>query len=56
MATAKSLPEIAKIQIECLRKIAAQTTSQAKAYFNLSTRATQQVIEKVQGATTKSFR
>jgi hypothetical protein len=56
MATAKSLPEVAKIQSEYLQKIAAQATEQTKAYFDLSTRATQHVLERVQDATTKSFK
>jgi hypothetical protein len=56
MATAKSLPEIAKIQSEYLQKIAAQATEQTKEFFDLSARATQHVFEKVQDTTTKSFK
>ena len=56
MATAKSPPEIAKIQSEYLQQIAAQATKQAKEFFDLWTRATQHVFEKAQDATTKSFR
>jgi hypothetical protein len=56
MATAKSLPEIAKIQSEYLQQIATQATKQTKEFFDLSTRATQHVFEKAQDATTKSFR
>jgi hypothetical protein len=56
IATAKSLPEIAKIQSEYLQKIATQATKQTKEFLDLSTRATQHVVEKVQDATTKSFR
>jgi hypothetical protein len=56
MATAKSLPEIARVQSEYLQKIAAQTTEQTKAYFDLSTRATQHVFEKMHDAATKSFK
>jgi hypothetical protein len=56
MAGAKSLPEIAKIQSEYLQKIAAQATEQTKAYYDLSTRATQHVFEKIQDATMKSFK
>ena len=56
MVTAKSLPEIARVQSEYLQKIAAQATEQTKAYFDLSTRATQHVFEKMQDATTKSFK
>jgi phasin family protein len=56
MATAKSLPEFAKIQSDYLQKIAAQATEQTKEFFDLSTRATQHVFEKVQDATTNSFK
>jgi hypothetical protein len=56
MATAKSLPEIAKIQSEYLQQIATQATKQTKEFFDLSTRATQHVFEKAQDATTKSFK
>jgi hypothetical protein len=56
MATAKSLPEIAKIQSEYLQQIATQATKQTKEFFDLSTRATQHVFEKAQDATTKSLR
>jgi hypothetical protein len=56
MATAKSLPEFAKIQSDYLQKIAAQASEQTKAYYDLSTRATQHVFEKMQDAATKSFK
>ena len=56
MTTAKSLPEIAKIQSEYLQRIATQATKQSKEFLDLSTRATQHVFEKVQDTTTKSFR
>ena len=56
MATAKSLPEIAKLQSDYLQKIAAQVTEQTKEFVDLSTRATQHVFEKVQAASTKSFK
>jgi phasin family protein len=56
MASAKSLPEIAKLQSDYLQKIAAQVTEQTKEFVDLSTRATQHVVEKVQAATTKSFK
>jgi hypothetical protein len=56
MTTAKSLPEIAKIQSEYLRKITLQATEQTKEFLDLSTRATQHVLEKVQDAATRSFR
>jgi hypothetical protein len=56
IATANSLPEIAKIQSEYLQQIAAQTTKQTKEFFDLSTRTTQHVFEKVQDATTHPFK
>ena len=38
IATAKSLPEIAKLQSEFVQKFAAQATEQTKDFFDLSTR------------------
>ena len=38
IATAKSLPEIAKLQSEFVQKFAAQATEQTKEFFDLSTR------------------
>jgi hypothetical protein len=55
MATAKSLPEIAKIQSEYLQEIATRSTKQTKEFIDLSTRATQHVLEMMQDATTKPF-
>jgi phasin family protein len=55
MATAKSLQEIAKVQSEYFQKLAAQTSEQSKQFFELSTHATQHVLEKVQVAATKSI-
>lgn len=56
IARAKSLPEIAKLQSELFQKLAAQTIEQTKEFVDLSTRATQHVLEKVHAAATKSFK
>ena len=56
MATAKSLPEIAKLQSEFVQKFAAQAAEQTKEFFDLSTRATQHLFEKAQAAAGKSFK
>ena len=47
MAGAKSLPEIAKLQREFVQKFAAQSMQQTTELFDLSTRASQHVLEKV---------
>ena len=56
MATAKSLPELAKLQNEFVQKFAAQAAEQTKEFFDLSTRATQHLMEKAQAAAGKSFK
>jgi hypothetical protein len=56
MAAAKSLPEIARLQGEFVQKFAAQATEQTKEFFDLSTRATQHLVERAQAAATKSFK
>lgn len=56
IATAKSLPEIARIQADYFQKLRAQATDQSKEFVDLSTRATQQVLEKVQAAMANSFK
>ena len=56
IATAKSLPEIAKLQSEFFQRFAAQATEQTKEFFDLSTRATQHLFEKAQSAATKSLK
>src|SRR5262245_23086272 len=48
MAGAKSLPEIAKLQREFVQRFAGQSMQQTTELFDLSTRATQNVLEKVQ--------
>ena len=50
IASAKSLPEIAKLQTELLQKLSAQAGEQTKEFFDLSTRASQHMLEKVQAA------
>ena len=56
IATAKSLPEIAKLQSEYVQKFAAKATEQTREFFDLSARATQHLFEKAQAAATKSFK
>ena len=55
MAGAKSLPEIAKLQREFVQKFAAQSMQQTTELFDLSTRASQHVLEKVQALNAKPF-
>ena len=55
MAGAKSLPEIAKLQREFVQKFATQSMQQTTELFDLSTRASQQVLEKVQALNAKTF-
>ena len=56
MATAKSLPEIAKLQGEFVQRIASQTAEQTKEFFDLSSRAAQHLLEKAQAAAEKSLK
>ena len=56
IAKAQSLPEAFKLHTEFFQKLAAQTTEQTKEFFDLSTRATQHVFEKVQTAATKAMK
>lgn len=56
IATAKTLPEIAKLQSEFVQKLAAQTTEQTRELLDLSTRATQHLFETAQSAAAKSFK
>lgn len=55
MAGAKSLPEVAQLQSQFLQALTAQAGEQTKEFLDLSARATQHVLEKVQAAT-KSIR
>ena len=56
IATAKSLPEIVKLQSDYIQKLTAQATQQTKEFLDLSTRASQHVFEKAQAALSKSFK
>jgi phasin family protein len=56
IASAKSLPEIMRLQSEYFQTVAAQATQQTKEFVDLSTRATQHLFEKTQAAATKSFK
>jgi hypothetical protein len=56
IATAKSLPEITKLQSEFVQTLAAQTTEQTRELLDLSTRATQHLFETAQSAAVKSFK
>jgi phasin family protein len=56
IAKAQSLPEAFKLQTEFFQKLAAQTSEQTKEFFDLSTRATQHVVEQVQAASTKAMK
>ena len=55
MAGAKSLPEIAKLQREFFQKFAARSMQQTTELFDLSTHASQNVLEKVQALNAKPF-
>jgi hypothetical protein len=56
MAGAKSLPEIARLQIDFFQTLSTQTTEQTKELVGLSTRTSQHLIEKVQAAATKPLK
>jgi len=56
LASAKSLPEIGKIQSEFVQKLSAQATEQTKEMVDLSTRATQHLFEKAQAAASKTIK
>jgi hypothetical protein len=55
MAKAKSLPEVARLQGELLQKIASQSAEQTKEFADLSARAAQHLLEKVQAAAARSL-
>jgi hypothetical protein len=55
IATAKTLPEISKLQSEFVQKLVAQTTEQTRELLVPSTRATQHLFETAQSAAAKSF-
>jgi phasin family protein len=56
IATAKSLPELMKLQGDFVQKLATQATEQTKEFVDLSSRATQHLFEKVQAAATKTLK
>ena len=56
MATAKSLPELGKAQVEFMQSFATQAAGQMKDYFDLSTRVSQHVLETSKAAAAKSFK
>ena len=56
MAKAGSLPEVAKLQGEYLQQMVATSSAQAKEFYDLSTRATQHMVETVQAAAGKSMK
>ena len=56
IATAKSLPEIARLQSEFVQNFAAQAVEQTKEFLDLSSRATQHLLEKAQAAAGRSFK
>ena len=56
IASAKSLPEIARLQGEFARKLGAQAVEQTREFLDLSTRATQHLVEKAQAAAVKPFK
>ncbi len=55
MAGARSLPEIAKLQREFVQKLSAQSMLQTTELFDLSTRASQRVLENVRALNAKNF-
>lgn len=56
IAKAQSLPEAARLQSEFLRTMAANANAQAKEFFDLSTRATQHLVETMQSAAARSMK
>ena len=55
IATAKSLPAMAKLQIDFAQMIAAQATAQTKELVGCSVRASQDAMTKLHAAVMKSF-
>jgi len=56
MAVAKSPVEIGKIQTEYIQMAVGKATEQSREFFDLSTRATQQVLETLHAAAAKSLK
>jgi hypothetical protein len=55
MAAAKSPLEMGQIQTEFIQRAVGKATEQSREFFDLSTRATQQVLETVHAAAAKSL-
>jgi hypothetical protein len=55
IAAAKSLMEVGKLQAELVQRLATQTTEQTREFVDLSTHASQQVLEKIQALVWKTF-
>ena len=49
-------PKLAKLQGEYLQQLVATSSAQAKEFYDLSTRATQHLVETVQAAAGKSMK
>ena len=56
IARAGSVPEAVKLQGQFLQQFVATSTAQAKEFYDLSTRATQHLVETVQSAAGKSMK
>lgn len=56
MAKAGSLPEVARLQSEFFQQAFSTASTQAKEFYDLSTRATQHLVETVQVAAGKSMK
>jgi len=56
IAKAGSLPELAKLQSDYVQQFVSTTNVQAKEFYDLSTRATQHLVETVQAAAGKSMK
>ena len=56
IAAARSLPEMAKLQSDFIQRLTAQAAEQTKEFVDLSTSASQHVLEKVQSAAARSFK
>ncbi len=56
IAKAGSVPEAMKLQGQFLQQLVATSSTQAKEFYDLSTRATQHLVETVQAAAGKSIK
>ena len=55
IAQAKTVPEVARLQMDFFQQQAAAATTQAKELFELSTKVAKQTFETINTATVKSF-